>query len=702
VDEDYWEQFRGTPKAYVSLAQGRKLWASRFGQTTALRVASAGGNVGGISLDDAKRRWRPSPEALGLSPRPVRAQAVAAASGTTPFGLLFLGFSLFIVAAAVLLVVLLVRLGVERRAREIGTLLALGFTSVQVRRTLALEGLVVAFGGAWLGMPAGVAYAQLMVYGLTTWWVQAVSTPFLQLEVAPWSLVIGWAGGVLISFLAVLWALRQLRRLSVRRLLADQPGELPQPPITRPGRGYAVAGALCGLGAISAMVATRLGGEAQAGAFFAGAALALLSGLAALRVRLRSHVAGSGGGALGMWRFAGRSAARNPGRTLLATGLMAAASFLIVAIGAFRQDPSSLAPARDSGNGGYALLATSDQPIYQDLNRPEAREQLGFTAKQAAGFANTQTVSLRVQPGDDASCLNLYRPRQPQFLGVPASITSAESGRFAWAGHAAESSAERANPWRLLERPLLPEDDGRPVVPVVVDMNTAMYSLHLWTGVGTRFDIELDGGARVRLELVGLLKNSLLQGSLMVSEAEFLRQFPEVSGYRMFLVEAPPGLGGEVERTLESVLGDYGLDARGSGQILSEFLAVQNTYLSTFQSLAGLGLLLGTLGLGTVQLRNVLERRAELALFQALGFSRRLLGWLVFFENSAILGGGLLLGCGAALIAVLPQALVNGVHPPWALLGALLGMVLAAGALAGLAAVRATLAAPLVPALRGE
>jgi len=40
---------------------------------------------------------------------------------------------------------------------------------------------------------------------------------------------------------------------------------------------------------------------------------------------------------------------------------------------------------------------------------------------------------------------------------------------------------------------------------------------------------------------------------------------------------------------------------------------VQNTYLNTFQVLGALGLLLGSAGLGVVVLRNVLERRAELA-----------------------------------------------------------------------------------------
>ena len=55
------------------------------------------------------------------------------------------------------------------------------------------------------------------------------------------------------------------------------------------------------------------------------------------------------------------------------------------------------------------------------------------------------------------------------------------------------------------------------------------------------------------------------------------------------------------------------------------FNAVQNTYLGTFQILGGLGLLLGSAGLGIIVLRNVLERRGELGLLLAVGFRPRAL-----------------------------------------------------------------------------
>ena len=157
-----------------------------------------------------------------------------------------------------------------------------------------------------------------------------------------------------------------------------------------------------------------------------------------------------------------------------------------------------------------------------------------------------------------------------------------------------------------------------------------------------------------------------------------------------------------MQKALERELSDYGLAAETTGRRLAGFLAVQNTYLSTFQSLGGLGLMLGTFGLAAVQLRNVLERRGELALLRAVGFRRRKLGWLVFLEHSVLLIAGLGIGTTMALLAVLPFVFARSNTFPWASLAATLALVLAVGLVAGTLAVRAALNAPLLATLREE
>lgn len=300
-----------------------------------------------------------------------------------------------------------------------------------------------------------------------------------------------------------------------------------------------------------------------------------------------------------------RNVARNPSRSTLTIGLMAAACFLIIAISAFRLTPTK------AGTGGFTLLAESELPIFDDLNDTAVREDL--LGRKAERLQGTKMVALRMHDGDDASCRNLYQSQQPQLLGAsPGLVThfdSAKEDEFSWADTAQLDSAG-GNPWRLLE------SDRSKAIPVILDKSMAVYSLHLSGGVGEEFELDYGAAGRLRFQVVGLLSNSVLQGSLIVSEANLLRWFPQTSGYRFFLIDCPSEQSEPVGRTLEDLYSDQGLQTRETRDVLQDLLAVQNTYLSTFQSLGGLGLLLGTLGIVAVQLRSVFERRGELASFE--------------------------------------------------------------------------------------
>ena len=735
-DDDYWSRHRTTPKAFVSMAAAQRLWDSRFGLTTSYRIPRSEDT----SREQLAARMEKGLHAAG-SPgfvfTPVRQQAMAASGGTTPFDGLFLALSFFIIAAALILVSLLFQLGVEQRAEEAGTLLAVGMTQQRLRRLWTVEGFGVAAVGAALGAVVGVAYAALMIAGLKSWWVGAIATPFLSLHITPKSLVLGYALGVLACVLTIAMRLRGMRRLSIRRLLAGEAQEehgfgpnstgsglarrrLANPVLTAVGGAMALGAAALGF------IAGRLpGGEAQAGGFVASGALLLFGLLLLIWNGLRGRATVTGAHSLGA--IARRNASRNPTRSTMVIGLMAVASFLIVAMSAFRISPTL------EGAGGFRLVGESALPVFADLNDEDARYDL-FTDPD--GVANTRVLSFRVKPGDDASCRNLYQSTRPRVLGVTDGaiafydVERPAPFQFAASAPLPVERAGPANPWRVLADDPGP---GKPV-PMVLDKNTAMYSLHLYGGIGQLFTIDYPNGRSVEFEVAGLLSNSVLQGNVLIGEDAFERLFPEVGGYRYFLVgpgasvEAPEvadeataeahGSEGEegeegseggdtpgelqLAESFEEALSDQGLDMRSTRVVLRDLLSVQNTYLSTFQSLGLLGLLLGTFGLATVQLRSVFERRRELALMRAAGFRSTQLASMVLRENLALLLTGLLAGAVAALVAVLPYGLTTGADIPWKQLAITLGAVLITGLLTGLLAVRATLKAPLVAALRGE
>jgi ABC-type antimicrobial peptide transport system permease subunit len=137
-------------------------------------------------------------------------------------------------------------------------------------------------------------------------------------------------------------------------------------------------------------------------------------------------------------------------------------------------------------------------------------------------------------------------------------------------------------------------------------------------------------------------------------------------------------------------------------QRLDQFNAVQNTYLGTFQILGGLGLLLGSAGLGIVVLRNVLERRGELAVLMAVGFRKRQVGRLVMSEHGILLGMGLAIGLLAATVAVLPTLTTPGSGLPLATLVPTLAAVLLNGFVSTWLSTGAALRGNLLGALRNE
>jgi hypothetical protein len=261
----------------------------------------------------------------------------------------------------------------------------------------------------------------------------------------------------------------------------------------------------------------------------------------------------------------------------------------------------------------------------------------------------------------------------------------------------------KADYWKLLSTD---RDDGR--IPVLGDMNTLMFSLHKSPGASIPLP-----DSQTELVVTGMLDGSVLQGVLLMSDSNFRKLFPKQTGFRYFLISANEERiesnghlsAEEVNRLttlLEVALTPYGFDAERVSDRIAAFLIVQNTYLSTFQSLGGLGLLLGTLGLATVMLRNVVERRSELALLRAVGFRSRNLAVMVLAENAMLLVWGLASGTVCALLAMLPHLLSTGADTPWSNGAALLLTVFVVGMLSSLFAVREASRTPIVNALRGD
>lgn len=692
-DEEYWEEHRTTPKAFIPLETGQRLWGSRHGALTAIRLVTPADQP----LDDARAayvarlRERLDPVQHALAVRDVRGESLAASRGATDFGAYFVYFSFFIVVSALLLTVLFFKLGLEQRGREVGLLRAVGFGPADLRRLFLREGLVLAVVGSVLGIAGAVGYAALVMWALRTWWIDAVGTDALALHASMASLAIGAVAAVGAAVVCIWWTLRGLGKVSEHDLLSGRLETAPRGAGTglKPRRYIITAAALAALGVLL-LGASAADLVVPAGGFFGAGTLLLVSALCVFAAVFRRPLGGTvqGGGWSSVSHLGLRNTTYRPGRSVLSVAVIASAVFILVAVDAFRRDGDIDSDDRQSGTGGYALLVETLLPIAHDPNTPDGRWALNLT-----GLERSSIEPFRLLPGDDASCLNLYTPTQPRILAPTDGFL--EQGRFTFQESLAATDAERANPWLLLKR--TPSDGA---IPVIADANSLTYVLH--RAVGDELVIPR-GTRQIRLRVVAALRDSIFQSELLMSQAHFMELFPEQQGYHVLMVDASSADAATAAGELEDALADFGADATGTAARLAGFHRVENTYLSTFQTLGGLGLLLGTVGLATVMVRNALERRRELALLGAVGYRRKHFTVMAAAESAVLLGGGLLTGVVCAGIAIAPALAERGGRLPLSAGGALLVFaVFVTGLLSSLAAARVVSRAPLLESLRAE
>jgi hypothetical protein len=533
----------------------------------------------------------------------------------------------------------------------------------------------------------GLLYTKAMIYGLATLWRVAVSGSSILFHAKSSTLFLGALIAVAVSLIAIWLTLRKQVSQPARELLV---GELKWQffaagPLSKRRIGLWIA-ALATVSASVLLIFMSTGESgAAAGAFFGAGALLLIAGLGIIRFFLRILTDSWSKPLTTLAGLGLRNSTRRSGRSLAVAGLLACGIFLVIAVGANRHDPLADTHKRDSGTGGFAIYGETSIAVLHDLNSKTGRKSLGLDVSE---LEDIKVVQLRLHQGDDASCFNLNRAQTPSLLGLqPEQIQNA----FRFTDTIEDFPKEKG--WELLNRNL-----GEDVVPAIGDNATIVWALG--KSVGDDIEYTDEKGRKFRLRIVGMLKNSILQGNLIIAENKFVEHFPSEDGYKIFLADADKA--DKVMEILSAGLTDYGLALTPAAQRLAEFSAVENTYLSIFQLLGGLGLILGSLGLGLVVLRNVLDRRGELAMMRAVGFNKVELKRMVFYEHGGLMLAGLACGVIAALVAVGPVLSSAAEQVPFL---SLVLIIIAIG-ISGLAAIWVAtsfaLSGKLLEALRSE
>ena len=633
-DEDYWDEYGGIPKAFISVEQGEELWKNRFGTYTSFRYP-LGEGLTMASLESSLME-QIDPGMLGFTLEATRTKGYEAAGSGVDFSELFGGLSFFLLLAAVILTVLLFLLNIESRSEQLRTLVVMGIPLKTIRRITLGESMLVALAGSLAGVFLSVLYNKLVFLAMNGIWSDVVRTEMMHMDIRISTLLIGLLLTLLIAFLALWFPMN--RRLKRSISAHKKPGTTQKFPAASLRRIIGWVTISTGLIALALIVSQFIRMEVVNVALFFGAGgLLLISAILFFYWHLQRSSSGKKR-VMDLQLMSSRNARRNLTRSMSIVILFAIGAFLVISTGSNRKDLFSNAEDAGSGTGGFLYYAESTAPVLKQLNDPGVQYEFGLSE----GYS---FVQLRRADGDDASCLNLNKIVNPQVLGVdPARL----EGRFSFVTRTTYLDEEQ--PWLSLEQEL---SDG--LIPAIADETVIKWGLGL--AVGDTLHYINSNGEQMDLLLIGGLAPSIFQGNVLIANRRFLEQFPESSGTHIFLVDGAMADTAMIQSELGRGMRDLGWDMELTADRLAEFNSVTNAYLSIFMVLGALGLLLGTFGLVVVLWRSVMERSREIALLKAVGYGRKEIRKLVVREYMFLLLMGIGTGFVTAIVATLPSIL---------------------------------------------
>jgi len=631
-DEKYWDDYRGTPKAFINTSLGLELWKNRFGNYTAFRF-----DANKYSREELQKKLSNTidPEDLNLQLLKVKEEGMYAAQHGVDFGQLFISLSFFVLLSGVILTVLLFIFHASQRRDQIGTLSAMGFGKGKITAFFMLESLASAILGSILGIFLALAYTHLVFFGLSRVWTDIVRTTILEINIVPGTLIIGAAASLSVSVLSLYFTIRRLTKKEVIGLQKKTVHVTSSKKIKRIRLSFLVTLML----GISFIVIQLLSSEILNPALFFIAGIILMVSFFLFfmiyldKLQRKTHLK------ITLKNLGTKNLLRNKGRSLSVFILLCIGSFLVISTGINRKDFSKTAVDKSSGTGGFLFMAESTVPVLKDLNDPKIAQEFGFSE-------DYDFVQFRTQEGDDASCLNLNRIRNPRILGVePQEL----DGRFTF--QTKTEFLDPDKPWESLQSKI-----GN-AVPAIADQTVIQWGLG--KKVGDTLVYKNAMGKDLELLLIGGLAGSIFQGNVIISNTFFLENFPTSSGSKVFLIDGKPSKDSTMTAELNMLFRDYGWSMERSIDKLMEFKTVENTYLTIFLVMGALGLLLGTIGAAIVLARNIQDRKREIALLLATGYKRTHIVRMLLRENSILLFAGLAGGLVAAIIATLPSVMAN-------------------------------------------
>ncbi len=643
-DEDYWDRYKTTPKMVISYKLAEKLFSGRYGLATALYQS------GGFSAGQTEQIEGRLKELLALPLINADLEAEYSVDNSLDFGGLFLALSMFLIASAGLLPAMILGLNIQNRSGELATLKALGWPAVKIKWQMLTEIAIVSKMGIIPGVLLGLLYAGLLNSGLNGIFAGATGGMKMTVYADVRTIITGVLVSVTLVILTAWFKCRKILNQTVRSSFSSVDTVVGVKFAFRPVNIFIV------LVLILAVILPLLSGGGAMG-YFAGGGCLLLFGILLIREILHfySRPGRHFSGSQMIWNELTRG---NVGTTMAVIISMACGMFMVTAVGLNHHNPLADLEKNSGPAGGFGYMT---------------RCSLALTGEIRSG---SEFLAFRQRNGDDASCLNLSRPVKPTIIAADhEKMLKLNCFRFV------SSVAGLPADWSVLADPELQDN----IIPAVTDQNTIVWALH--KKVGDLLTIQDDFGREYKLRLCGGLQSSILQGKLIIDQEAFKRIFPQENGYRLILHNA--------DQSLEEQLSEFGPETRTTREILAELYGVENTYMSLFALLGGLGMIMGNFILALTVLRNCQSNRQDYAIRRALGFSSRQIARQITSSYVLATTAGLAIGIFCALYAIWPKVVSNYAGLPLKMIASLTVAIMIVAMLSVITAIKFTLSKKL-------
>jgi len=636
----------------ISIAAGKKLWHNRFGDYTSIRFNDT---VFKSNLKSGKPEQEIikllDPKDLNLSFMDVKTMGIHAAKSGVNFGELFLSLSFFVILAGLILTVMLYVLNLESRKQEIGLMMSMGFSRKKIMNLQIYESTFTILLGSMLGVLTGILYNYGLMAAINSVWNDIVRTPMLDVILKPMTLLTGLLSGFEISMISIyIVTYFNLKKTAIGLINNNS-----QPLQSIKNRrkwltlGLTVIGFGGSLGLLLYSVLTSV--DYNAGLFLLSGGLFMIA-CWILTGAMISHKRNTVLSIHGLANLAFKNASRNRNRSLTIVLLLSLGVFVVIITGANQKTFYGTENKNQSGTGGYSFWVSSSVPLDIDLNAVQGKVKAGLTNDTI--LKNVEFVQFLSLNGDDASCLNLNQVEKPRIIGInPTLFNSRNSFSF----ESLKISVDKQNPWLELNKSY-----GDNVIPAYADQTVITWGI--MKKIGDTLTYVNEKGKKLYLVLAGGLNASVFQGNILIADKYFKENFPSVSGSKLMLVDAPENKQKAVSDLLSNSFQDYGIEITSTNERLSQFNSVTNAYLSVFMILGGLALILGTIGIGIILYRNLIDRKQEIAMLMALGFSKQKIFSLIYYENIFLIVLGITIGLISAFIGILPSFISGSFQIP--------------------------------------